>query len=841
LVYWCAFVRNTAGEAGGAHASSTGSATAIRETNLIHCTIFENYSRFAGALQVPPSTTTRLLNSLLHGNESRETPVVRVVAEIISAANLKGTVGTVVVSGTNHQSGAFASGITPAADSYSAVPRMAWDGIHLSSPTATNGQSLLGRTVVAHTLTTNPIGMGATPPTDWDNELLTANANSSTVVPSESGCDDWRDSDSDQLPDWYETHIAALSARDGLNSVNELTPSLVLWGSRWNLLQMLQLGADPGLPDASQADNDGDGLTDPRERQLLTQLYHWDSDGDGMADGWEDRYNLDPRSATGSNGAAADIDGDGLINGMEYRWGTNPLLANTDETPGPGGDAVNDAQEIAQGSDPNDSSDKGAEPAAGDFVTYTLTVCDCSGSNSETWETILAGEATGPPILRLLTKPEGTGSRQPATQTLKLRKGKSYSLSVWHRGSKVAVPDYDWSLTATSGGEVYSEIEDVHQMLGEHNNTKPIAGRAVHITVPSFDAVSFRVMTAIDGLREATLSEEDPKDHSVAAESRVLVGPQWSRFKSQADPFMHLVDSEIEYVLTFEVLPSSWSRRKNWSIGLDGVASPYKLEKTVVTSSGQSISLRQKPSVKTRKQVAKINPGYTMNLYQVDNGVHRIRCSKGVGSLMYSVLDLPVDANDVRWTPTVGRIDKAVRKLSGASKESDISQLVRKLQNAYTYNFGRDINPKILNAWTMSSLQNGGDCGTITRHTIKLLKAVGVDAKIEAVTVWSEFETPTLAVVTPLDGTPNGCNAERFVGPVGIQERHFALLVDGKGLGNRYEACARLTVNGSVHYIPAAGGGSVLATPQEVLEDVFTGMAWFDSADKVLVEQIANF
>ena len=85
--------------------------------------------------------------------------------------------------------------------------------------------------------------MSATPPTDWDNESLTANATSSTVVPSESGCDDWRDSDSDQLPDWYETHIAALSARDGLNSANELTPSLVLWGSRWNLLQMLQFGA----------------------------------------------------------------------------------------------------------------------------------------------------------------------------------------------------------------------------------------------------------------------------------------------------------------------------------------------------------------------------------------------------------------------------------------------------------------------------------------------------------------------------------------------------------------------------------------------------------------------
>jgi len=381
FLYWCAFVRNTAGDAGGAHASSTGSATAIRETDLNHCTIFENYSRFAGALQVPPSTTTRLLNSLLHGNESREsTPEANRV--VTASANTNDPVGTVVVSGTNHQAGAFASGITPAADSYSAVPRMAWDGIHLASPTATNGQSLLGRTVVAHSLATNPIGMGATPPTDWDNELLTANASSSTVVPSESGCDDWRDSDSDQLPDWYETHIAALSARDGLNSVNELTPSLVLWGSRWNLLQMLQLGADPGLPDASQADTDGDGLTDPRERQLLTQLYHWDSDGDGMADGWEDRYNLDPRSATGSNGAAADIDGDGLSNLDESRHGTNPHSADTDS------DGRSDAQETQNGSDP-DTFDQPVPPGHMRLVRFRFG--DPSGSLSEKYRLAVSG------------------------------------------------------------------------------------------------------------------------------------------------------------------------------------------------------------------------------------------------------------------------------------------------------------------------------------------------------------------------------------------------------------------------------------------------------------------
>ena len=237
-------------------------ATATQDAHFIHCTIFEHYSRFAGALQVPPFTTTRLLNSLLHGNESRESAPAadRVVT---ATANTNDPVGTVVVSGTNHQAGAFASGITPAADSYSAVPRMAWDGIHLSSPTATNGQSLLGRTVVAHTLTTNPIGMGASPPTDWDNE-----------------------------------------------------------------------------------------------------------------------YNLDPRSATGSNGAAADIDGDGLSNLDESRHGTNPNSADTDS------DGRSDAEETQNGSDP-DTFDQPVPPGLMRLVRFRFG--DPSGSLSEKYRLAVSG------------------------------------------------------------------------------------------------------------------------------------------------------------------------------------------------------------------------------------------------------------------------------------------------------------------------------------------------------------------------------------------------------------------------------------------------------------------
>ena len=40
----------------------------------------------------------------------------------------------------------------------------------------------------------------------------------------------------------------------------------------------------------------------------------WDTDGDGMPDGWEVANNLDPTSNSGDDGTSGDPDGDGLIN-----------------------------------------------------------------------------------------------------------------------------------------------------------------------------------------------------------------------------------------------------------------------------------------------------------------------------------------------------------------------------------------------------------------------------------------------------------------------------------------------------------------------------------------------
>jgi len=73
---------------------------------------------------------------------------------------------------------------------------------------------------------------------------------------------------------------------------------------------------------AASTDQDGDGLTLGMEFLLNTQPQDWDSDNDGLPDGWEWKYGLDPldNSALGNNGAAGDPDGDGLSNLQEYRY-----------------------------------------------------------------------------------------------------------------------------------------------------------------------------------------------------------------------------------------------------------------------------------------------------------------------------------------------------------------------------------------------------------------------------------------------------------------------------------------------------------------------------------------
>ena len=74
-----------------------------------------------------------------------------------------------------------------------------------------------------------------------------------------------------------------------------------------------------GDKDCATNDDDGDGFMDEDPNG-------WDSDGDGMPDGWENTYGLDATSAAGIDGALGDFDSDGLVNLAEYvnpSWDTD--------------------------------------------------------------------------------------------------------------------------------------------------------------------------------------------------------------------------------------------------------------------------------------------------------------------------------------------------------------------------------------------------------------------------------------------------------------------------------------------------------------------------------------
>lgn len=81
---------------------------------------------------------------------------------------------------------------------------------------------------------------------------------------------------------------------------------------------------------ALTTDTDRDGLTDLQEQAFRTDIFRYDTDSDGLSDGFERNNGLDPLNPFGVNGADGDADGDSLSNYIESLNGSNPLIYDTD-------------------------------------------------------------------------------------------------------------------------------------------------------------------------------------------------------------------------------------------------------------------------------------------------------------------------------------------------------------------------------------------------------------------------------------------------------------------------------------------------------------------------------
>lgn len=107
----------------------------------------------------------------------------------------------------------------------------------------------------------------------------------------------------------------------------------------------------------ASGDLDGDGLTNLEEvATRFTDPFNRDTDSDGMPDGWEVQYNLNPLSG---DDATTDADADSLSNLLEYRLGTKPNGTGSTDS---------DADGLADGAEYN----SGGNPARFDMPIISL-------------------------------------------------------------------------------------------------------------------------------------------------------------------------------------------------------------------------------------------------------------------------------------------------------------------------------------------------------------------------------------------------------------------------------------------------------------------------------------
>lgn len=170
---------------------------------------------------------------------------------------------------------------------------------------------------------------------------------------------------------------------------------------------------------SSTNDADEDGLSDYEEQMLNgspdynlvagdTDVNNPDTDGDGMFDGWEVQYGLNPVSNDGED----DKDGDGLNNRLEAQLRYNPVNGDTD------GDGYQDMWEYIAGTDGTDQEDYLAllltTPTAPD--THVVRWCSVSGrvyavqfitNMADAWPGVVLHEVRGDGTLKSFTNVTG--------------------------------------------------------------------------------------------------------------------------------------------------------------------------------------------------------------------------------------------------------------------------------------------------------------------------------------------------------------------------------------------------------------------------------------------------
>jgi hypothetical protein len=138
----------------------------------------------------------------------------------------------------------------------------------------------------------------------------------------------------------------------------------------------------------------------------------------------------------------------------------------------------------------------------------------------------------------------------------------------------------------------------------------------------------------------------------------------------------------------------------------------------------------------------------------------------------------------------------------------------------------------------------GADCQTIVRFTRLLIKQVGVPGQADFVVVYAKCTAPTVGIESLNAANymtkPRQLHNDHFpAAAVPARARWYAILIDGDGGRNNYEAALRFTHDGTKKYYPG-GVNAVMDHPDQVI-GVFTRMSWVDPAARAVVDVIHEY
>jgi hypothetical protein len=244
---------------------------------------------------------------------------------------------------------------------------------------------------------------------------------------------------------------------------------------------------NPFLADPAGEDHDHDGIPSSDEQTLGTGIFDADSDDDGLPDGYDRDHGLGPLIP--DTNLNSDTDGDTLTLAQELAYGTDPTKKDSD------GDLVNDNVEVSQNSRPNDGSDNGQAPPAGDVYSMKLAIGDESGSDSEDYHLVAFRYD---PVTRSETeiyrlRSGGFGQYSGYKTVSVFKKSEEYTFRIQWQGSNLKTnpstspsegPDYDYTMRVehptpnpeaviTDAFDVAAGIpESGYQLLGQKDDVQ---------------------------------------------------------------------------------------------------------------------------------------------------------------------------------------------------------------------------------------------------------------------------------------------------------------------------------------------------------------------------------